>query len=102
MGKLVYRHKKYIVIEDDYKPGHHIIINTKGKYENHGHVKHLGSCKKLLKLMDKKTVPHSTYLRGTVLRISLDEKYKQTVLHKIEKDSQKPKFIRIQKGLVRR
>lgn len=102
MGRLVHRHKEFIVIEDDYKPGHHIIINTKGKYESHGHVKYLSTCKKLLNLMDKKIVPHSTYLRGTVLRISLDKSYIEKVKHKIEKDAQKPKFYRVQKGVVRK
>lgn len=102
MGKIAYRHNEYIVIEDNYKPGHHIIINTKGKYENHGHVKHLNACKKLLRMMDKEIVPHSDYLRGTVLRISLDEKYKADVERKIEKDRQKPKLVRIQKGVIRK
>ena len=100
IGKLVYRHKEYIVIEDDYRPGH-IIINTKGKYKNHGHVKFLGTCKKLLKMMDRNIVPNSSYLRGTVLRISLDEKYKAKVQHKIDKDKQKPKYININKGIKR-
>ncbi|MSU01958.1 hypothetical protein [Tissierella pigra] len=98
MGKLVYTYKEFIVIEDDYKDGH-IIINTKGKYHNHGHVKYLGTCKNLLKMIDKKIIPYSPYLRGTVLRISLDEKYKQRVLSKVDKDNQKPKFYKVQKGV---
>lgn len=98
MGRLVYRHNEFIVIEDDYRPGH-IIINTLGSYRNHGHVKHLGTCKKLLKLMDKKIVPDSEYLRETVLRISLDEDYKAKVLHKMEKDKQKPKYVNVNKGV---
>lgn len=101
MGKLVHRHKEFIVIEDDYRPGWHIIINTLGKYENHGHVKFLGTCKKLLRLMDKGTVPDSPYLRDTALRVSLDEKYKAKVLHKIEKDKNKQKYFNSQKGVVK-
>lgn len=98
MGKLVHRHNEFIVIEDDYNNGH-IIINTKGKYENHGHVKYLNTCTKLLKLMNKGIVPHSDYLRGTVLRISLDDKYIEKVKQKISKDKQKPKYININKGV---
>lgn len=101
MGKLVHRHNEYIVIENDYKPGHHIVINTQGKYENHGHIKYLGTCKKLLNMMDRKIIPDNDYLRGTVLRISLDKDYKDKVLNKIEKDKQKPHYININKGVRR-
>lgn len=101
MGKLVYTYKEFIVIEDDYRPGWHIIINTLGKYEHHGHVKFLGTCKKFLKLMDKGIVPDSPYLRGTALRVSLNEKYKSKVLHKIEKDKNKPHYINVNKGVKR-
>lgn len=73
-----------------------------GKYEHHGHVKYLGTCKKLIKMMNKKIIPDSNYLRGTVLRISLDKDYKDRIINKIEKDKQKPKFIKINKGLVKR
>lgn len=99
MGKLVHRHGNYIVIEDDHRKKGHIIINTKGQYENHGHVKYLNSCKKLLRLMDRQIVPDNPYLRVTVLRISLNEKYKAKVLNKIEKDANKTHYININKGV---
>lgn len=98
MGKLVYTYKEFIVIEDDYRDGH-IIINTLGKYKSHGHVKYLGTCKNLLKMMDRQIVPDSDYLRGTVLRISLDEKYIEKVKHKIEKDKNKQQYFNPQKGV---
>ncbi|MDR7856106.1 hypothetical protein [Tissierella sp.] len=98
MGKLVYRFNEYIVIEDDHRKGH-IIINTKGKYENHGHVRYLNSCKNLLKLMKRQVVPDSPYLRGTVLRISLDEKYIAKVKNKIDKDKNKQQYFNPQKGV---
>lgn len=100
MGKLVYRQNEFIVIEDDYKPGQHIIINTKGQYHNHGHVKYLGTCKKLIYWMERNIVPDSDYLRECALRLSLDKKYKKKIRHKIEKDNQKPKFVRVNKGAV--
>lgn len=101
MGKVKFRFKEYLVIEEDYRNGH-VVINTNGKYEHHGHIHSLGTCKKLLKLMDSKTVPNSPYLRGSVLRISLDEKYKEKVLHKILKDKNKQRFHRPPKGVMKR
>lgn len=102
MGRLVHRHNEYIVIEDCNRKKGHIIINTNGMYQNHGHVKYLNTCKKLLRLMDKSIVPDNPYLRGTVLRISLDEKYKENVLVKIEKDNNKQKYININKGVMKK
>jgi len=99
VGKVAYQFKEYIVIEDDYKPGHHIIINTKGKYNNHGHIKFLGTCKKLLNLIDRKIIPNSDYLRGTALRISLDPKYITEIENKIKKDKNKQQYFNPQKGV---
>ena len=101
MGKLVYQFKEYIVIEDDHRKKGHIIINTLGKYENHGHIARLGTCKKLLSLVDKNIVPDSDYLRGTALRISLDPKYIEKVKHKIEKDKNKQQYYNPQKGVMK-
>lgn len=101
IGKVVYRYKEYIVIEDDYRAGEHIIINTNGRYENHGHVKFLGTCKKLLGLIERNIVPDSTYLRETALRISLDKDYKSKVRSKIEKDKQRQRYFNPQKGVRR-
>lgn len=101
MGRLVYRYKEFIVIEDDYRAGEHIIINTKGVYENHGHVKYLNTCKRLIYWMEHRIVPNSSYLRESALRLSLDKKYKDKIRHKIEKDKQKPKYININKGVRR-
>lgn len=53
-------------------------------------------------MMDRQVIPDSSYLRGTVLRISLDDNYKAAVRHKIEKDKQKPKYVNINKGVVKR
>ena len=96
MAKLVYRHKEYIVLEG--RRGH-TIINTKGNKDNHGHIKYLDTCEMLLNLMYKKVVPDSSYLRGTVLRISLDDKYKQKVNNRIAKDKSRQFYYNPQKGV---
>lgn len=96
MAKLVYRHNEYIVLQS--KRGH-TIINTKGNREHHGHIKYLDTCEMLLKLMDKEIVPDSSYLRGTVLRISLNDKYKEKVLNKIDKDKSRQYYFNPNKGV---
>lgn len=49
--------------------------------------------------MDKRIVPDSSYLRETVLRISMNKKYKDKVLRKIQKDQDKQKYINVNKGI---
>lgn len=49
--------------------------------------------------MDKKIVPDSSYLRETVLRVSLDNKYKDKVKHKIKKDKDRQVYINVNKGV---
>lgn len=99
MGKAAYIKDEFMVIQCKKD---HVLINMNGKYENHGHVKKLKTAKMLIKLMKTNKVPHSAYLRETVLRVSLDESYRNKVLHKIEKDKQNPKFIKVNKGVVRK
>ena len=77
----------------------YVLINTIGKYENHGHLKNLKACKKIIKLMIKNLVPYNNYWRGTVLRVSIDKSYLEKVRHKIEKDKQKEMYININKGV---
>lgn len=51
--------------------------------------------------MNKKLVPKSSYLRNSALRISTDEKYKEKIEIKIEKDKQKKYYVNINKGVKR-
>lgn len=100
MARAVYTKYEYTVIKS--KRGH-VIINTKGIFEeNHAHVKHLSTCKKLLNLMDRKIVPDSDYLRGTTLRISLNDKYKDRVRDRMLKNKKKTHYININKGVKRK
>lgn len=98
IGQTVYQFKEYKVIDSNRG---HIIINTKGEYDNHAHVKRLTTCKKVLNMIERHIVPDSTYLRGTALRLSLDEKYIDKINIKIEKDKQKQGYININKGIGR-
>lgn len=99
MAKIVYVKDEYVIRETN---DGYILINTRGEYENHGHIKKLNTAKSIIWLMKKKTVPRSDYLRGTVLRVSLDRDYKQKVLNKIQKDKEKGFYININKGIKRK
>ena len=76
----------------------YIVKNVKGEYSNHGHFTQLKTCYLIIKLIRKRQVPRSKYLRGAALRISTDKDYVNKVKRKIEKDRNKQKYININKG----
>ncbi len=73
--------------------GGYIVSNIKGEYKNHGHFKKLKTCYTIIRIMGKKQVPRSKYLKGSVLRISTDERYKEKVKRKLKKDKEKQVYI---------
>lgn len=86
---VVYRDGIYEVKKDNRG---YVLINTLGDYDNHGHLKKLKTCKLVIKLMQNETVPHSPYLRGTVLRVSTNKKYKDKVRRKVAKDRDRQSY----------
>lgn len=54
----------------------------------------------LVRLMKKKRVPKSDYLRESIKRTTLDDKYIEKINIKIEKDKQKQKYVNVNKGGV--
>ncbi len=81
------------------EPGNYMVINTKGSYEHHTHLKNYHTCELLIKLVCKKVVPNTPYMRSSAKRISRDKKYIQKIDNKIKKDSNKTKYININKGI---
>ena len=79
----------------------YVVCNTKGEYANHGHFKQLKTCYTIIKLMRKRTVPKSKYLRGSALRISTDKYYIEKVQSKIDKDKDRIYYFNPSKGVVR-
>lgn len=73
----------------------HTHINKKKKMK---HKPKDSTCKMLIKLICNKKIPKSNYLRQSAMRISRDEKYIQNIQIKMEKDSQKPKFHKVNNG----
>lgn len=79
----------------------YIVKNVKGGYDNHGHFKQLKTCYLIIKLMQKRQVPRSKYLRESAIRISIDINYVNKVKRKIEKDRNKQRYCNSQKGVRR-
>lgn len=83
------------------------ITNVNGNYHNHCHInkghkeKQHNTADMLIRLMHSKRIPKSKYLRKCILRVSLDEKYKENVRQKIEKDYNKDNYFNPQKGIRR-
>jgi hypothetical protein len=71
----------------------YVLINTNGEYEHHAHLKAYKTCKMLIRLIERKIVPISEYLRGSCLRLTLDEAYKETILRKQAKEKEKPAYF---------
>lgn len=76
----------------------YIVKNVRGGYDSHGHFKKLDTCYLIIKLLQKRQVPRSKYLRGAALRISTDKDYVNKAKRKIKKDRNKQKYININKG----
>ena len=79
-----------------------VVANIKGEYENHTHLKKENTANLLIRLVCKKVVPNSPYMRESAKRISRDKRYIQNIEVKIEKDKNKQKFTRINKGIPRK
>lgn len=98
MGRLLHKHNEYIVIQENNKGV--VLINTKGTYKNHGHLKSLKTALMMIDLIERQIVPKSNYLRGTAIRVSTDEDYKAKIQRKTEKDKNKSVYRNINKGVV--
>ena len=77
------------------------IVNANGEHKHHAHInrgnrkKRYRSANTLMRLVRNKTVPKSKYFRTSALRLTLDEKYKEEIKIKMEKDKQKPKYTNV-------
>ena len=80
---------------------HYVLMNKKGEVKNHTHLKKKDTCYLLIKLVCRKEVPRSPYLRTSAKRISRNEKYIREIEIKEEKDKQKQYYFNPQKGVRR-
>jgi len=93
--RIVYQRGDYIVKE--ITTGYYLYNRKRLSEDEHTHIKTEKTCRDFIDMIYRNRVPDSPYLRISVLRICKDKKFVGRVLHKIEKDKQKPKFIKAQK-----
>jgi hypothetical protein len=98
MSRIVEVVNEYKILQNkrDY-----IVVNTNGKYENHGHFKKLSTCYVIIRLLQRKTIPKSDYLLEAARRITTDSQYKQTLELKQEKNKQRQRYFNSNKGVRR-
>jgi hypothetical protein len=80
----------------------YIVVNTNGKYENHGLFKKLSTCYVIIRLLQRKIIPRSDYLVEAARRITTDAKYKQTLELKQLKNKQRQRYFNPSKGVRKR
>ena len=77
----------------------YIVVNTNGKYENHGHFKKLSTCYVIIRLMKRKTIPNKPFMLEAARRITIDEKYKEVLTNKQKKNKQRQYYFNPNKGV---
>jgi len=68
------------------------VVNVNGEEENHAHVKRRSTAELLVRLVKKKRVPYSSYLRTSAKRLTLSSKYIRDINVKIKKDKNKQSY----------
>lgn len=71
------------------------IVNVDGEYCNHCHVNRRSTADMLVRLMRSKRVPNSHYLRNSIKRVTLDNKYIEKINIKIKKDKDRQRYRNI-------
>ena len=77
----------------------YIIVNTNGKYENHGHFKKLSTCFVLIRLLQRKTIPNKPFMIEAARRLTTDDTYKQVLSKKQQKNRQRQYYFNSNKGV---
>lgn len=77
----------------------YIIVNTNGKYENHGHFKKLSTCFVLIRLLQRKTIPNKPFMIEAARRITVDATYEQVLANKQQKNKQRQYYFNSNKGV---
>ncbi len=65
------------------------VVNVEGSRKNHCHVGKMGTAQMLVRLMKRKEVPDSPYLREAVKRVTLDQQYIARIDREIAKSKGK-------------
>lgn len=79
----------------------YIVVNTNGKYENHGHFKKLSTCYVIIRLLQRKTIPNKPFMIEAARRITTDSAYKKALTIKQKKNKQRQRYFNSNKGVRR-
>lgn len=82
----IYCDNEYRIVKD--KRGY-VVINMRGEYEHHSHLKKESTCYLLIRLVKRRIVPDSKYLMEAARRISLDEKYIDRIERRQQREVQR-------------
>lgn len=99
MAKVVKRIGEFVILKD--RKGY-VVVNTRGSYDNHSHVKTEKTAELLVNLVRNKVVPNSPYLIESARRVTLDESYRVSLETKQGRLQNKPKYVNINKGVMRK
>lgn len=80
----------------------YIVVNTNGKYENHGHFKKLSTCYVIIRLLQRKTIPNKPFMIEAARRITTDPAYREALTIKQKKNKQRQRYFNSNKGVKKR
>lgn len=80
----------------------YVVVNTNGKYENHGHFKKLSTCYVIIRLLQRKTIPTKPFMIEAAKRITTDSAYKEALTIKQKKNKQRQYYFNSNRGVRKR
>ncbi|MBO8161330.1 MAG: hypothetical protein H0Z24_06800 [Thermosipho sp. (in: Bacteria)] len=87
---------EFLIIGYDNRKKGYVVINTKGEYGNHAHLRNLGACRKAIELVKAKKIPRkaSTYFKRCCIRLSIDLEYRKKIeeLIKVKQNKGKQRY----------
>jgi len=90
MSRVVDVINEYKILQ---KERDYIVVNTNGKYENHGHFKKLSTCYVIIRLLQRKTIPNKPFMIEAAKRITTDSAYKEALTIKQKKNKQRQYYF---------
>jgi hypothetical protein len=96
MGRVVGVINEYKILQNERD---YIVVNTNGKYENHGHFKKLSTCYVIIRLLQRKTIPNKPFMIEAAKRITIDSAYREALTIKQKKNKQRQRYFNPSKGV---
>lgn len=74
------------------------VKSISGEYENHGHFSKISICRTIVDLVTRKQVPKKNHFIESAIRLTTDDKYRERLEIKLEKNKNRQYFFKPQKG----